>query len=214
GVGGIEMVLGGARPSGAPKPGEPTPTKRLVSTEMDEALALDLIELVNQAPKDQDAPTNLNNACVVYEKLYKFGEATKCYERLARDYPQSNLAKDAVWNAARNHRRFFNFDKAVVLYQQIATDPAYANYEHRKDALGLAAQLLDNDQQYGRAADFYKRYADTATDKPQDAAQAYSFACTAYEKLHDTARERQCLQEIIRKYGTQTAAGEDVVKAQ
>src|SRR6185295_10509288 len=54
GVGGIEMVLGGARPSGATKPGEAPPAKRLVSTEMDEALALDLIELVNQAPKDQD----------------------------------------------------------------------------------------------------------------------------------------------------------------
>src|SRR5205085_6759803 len=65
GVGGIEMVLGGARPSGG-KPGEAAPAKRLVSTEMDEALALDLIDLVNQAPKDQDAPTNLNNACVVY----------------------------------------------------------------------------------------------------------------------------------------------------
>jgi tetratricopeptide (TPR) repeat protein len=145
GVGGIEMVLGGAKPGQPAAPGAKPGAPRLVSTEMDIALALDLIDLVNQAPKDQDAPTNLNNACVVYEKLFQFGEATKCYERLARDYPQSNLAKDAVWNAARNHRRFFNFDKAVVLYQQIATDPKYADYEHRKDALGLAAQLLDND---------------------------------------------------------------------
>jgi tetratricopeptide (TPR) repeat protein len=168
---------------------------------------------VNQNPKDQDAPTNLNNACVVYEKVYQFGEATKCYERLARDYPQSNLAKDAVWNAARNHRRFFNFDRAVMLYQQIATDPGFASYEHRKDALGLAAQLLDNDQQYGRAADFYKRYADTVTDKPQDGAQAYFFACTDYEKLHDTGRERQCLQDLNRRFGSQPAAGEYVVKS-
>jgi hypothetical protein len=150
---------------------------------------------------------------VVYEKHYQFGEATKCYERLARDYSSSPLARDAVWNAARNHRRFFDFDKAVTLYQQIATDPQFANYEHRKDALGLAAQLLDNDQQYGRAADFYKRYAETSADKPQDAAQAYSFACTAYEKLHDTNRERQCLTELMKRYGSQPTAGEYVVQA-
>jgi TolA-binding protein len=212
GVGGIEIVLGGAKPAGA-KPGEAPGPKRLVSTEMDEALALDLIELVNQAPKDQDAPTNLNNACVVYEKLYKFGEATKCYERLARDYPQSNLAKDAVWNAARNHRRFFNFDKAVVLYQQIATDPAYASYEHRKDALGLAAQLLDNDQQYGRAADFYKRYADTVQEKPLEAAEGHYRACQAYEKLRDTTRTKQCLQDLIKRYGSKPEAGKFVVQS-
>jgi hypothetical protein len=213
GVGGIEMVLGGAKPSGAAKPGEPTGPKRLVSTEMDEALALDLIELVNQAPKDQDAPTNLNNACVVYEKLFKFGEATKCYERLARDYPQSNLAKDAVWNAARNHRRFFNFDKAVVLYQQIATDPSFANYEHRKDALGLAAQLLDNDQQYARAADFYKRYSDTVQEKPVEAAEGHYRACQAYEKLRDTTRTKQCLNDLIKRYSSKPEAGKFVVQS-
>jgi TolA-binding protein len=219
GSGGIDIALGGAKP-GAPAGGAggtkvaAAGAPRQISTEMDVALALDLVDLVNQNPKDPDAPTNLNNACVVYEKLYQFGEATKCYERLARDYSTSPLAKDAVWNAARSHRRFFDFDKAVTLYQQIATDPQYANYEHRKDALGLAAQLLDNDQQYSRAADFYKRYADTVTEKPQEAAQAYSFACTAYEKLHDTVRERQCLQELNRKYGSQMAAGEYVVQSE
>jgi tetratricopeptide (TPR) repeat protein len=212
GGGGIEVVLGGAKPGGVATPGKPG-GPRLVSTEMDIALALDLIDLVNQNPKDQDAPTNLNNACVVYEKLFQFGEATKCYERLARDYPQSGLAKDAVWNAARNHRRFFNFDRAVTLYQQIATDPQYAGYEHRKDALGLAAQLLDNDQQYGRAADFYKRYSDTVTDKPVEAAEAHYRACQAYEKLRDTSRTRQCLQDLIRRFGPQPAAGKFVVQS-
>jgi tetratricopeptide (TPR) repeat protein len=216
GAGGIDMALGNKAPPSTPgqKQASTGPSApRVVSTELDAALALDLIDLVNQNPRDQDAPTNLNNACVVYEKLYQFGEATKCYERLAHDYTSSPLARDAVWNAARNHRRFFDFDKAVTLYQQIATDPQFANYEHRKDSLGLAAQLLDNDQQYARAADFYKRYAETAADKPQDAAQAYSFACTAYEKQHDTARERQCLTELMKRYGAQPTAGEYVVQA-
>lgn len=216
GSGGIDLALGGVVPgdgaSGKPRGGMPGGASKL-STEMDVGLALDLIDLVNQDPKDTDAPSNLNNACVIYERLYQFGEATKCYERLARDYPDSSQARDAVWNAARNHRRFFNFDRAVALYQQIATDPKYTNYEHRKESLGLAAMLLDNDQQYARAADFYKRFSDINTDKPKDAAQSYTFACNAYEKMRDGVKQRQCLNDLIRRFGSHQAAGEDVVQA-
>ena len=121
---------------------------------MDVGLALDLIDLVNQNPQDPDAPKNLNNVCVIYERLYQYGEATRCYERLATSYPDSSEGKDAVWNAAKNNERFFNFNAAVNGYIKIAEDPKFADHEHRKDALGLAATLLDNDQQYapgGRA---------------------------------------------------------------
>jgi hypothetical protein len=203
----------GIPPKARPTEGVSLPPSWPVSSETGAALALELIESVDQSPKDQDAPTNLHNACAIYETVYRFGEATKCYERLAHDYPQSSLAKDAVWSAARNHRRFFNFDKAVALYQQIATDPAYTNYEHRKDALGLAAQLLDNDQQYARAADFYKRYADAVQDNPLEAAEAHYRACQAYEKWRNTTRTSQCLQDLIKRCGSNTEAGKFVVKS-
>jgi hypothetical protein len=183
------------------------------STDLDEGLALDLLDLIAANPKDQDAPTNLNNACVIYEKIFKYGEATKCYERLARDYPDTPLAMDAVWNAARNQYRFFEFDKAVSGYLKVATDPKFAKYEHRKEALGIAAQLLDNDQQYPRAAELYKKYASDIADKPSDSAQAYSFACTAYQKAKETGKQGACLHELIKRYGKQAAAGEYVVKA-
>lgn len=210
GGGGIALVTGGAKP-GQTAGSTGTPGKSL-STEVDVGLALDLIDLVNQNPKDQDAPTNLNNACVIYERLYQFGEATRCYERLARDYPDSQLSQEAIWNAARNHRRFFEFDQAVAQYLRVADDPKFANFEHRKDALGIAAQLLDNDQQYAKAAQLYKRYADVA-EKPGDSAQAYSFACAAYEKQKDAVKQGQCLREFIKRYDKQKEAGEYVVQA-
>lgn len=214
GAGGIALVTGGP---GAADPGKPAAAggqgRGGVSTEIDVGLALDLIELVNGDPKDQDAPTNLNNACVIYERLYQFNEATKCYERLARDYPESDLARDAVWNAARNHRRFFNFDQAVGYYVKIAQDPKFADFEHRKDALGIAAQLLDNDQQYDRAATMYLKFADTAAEKPGDAAQAYSFACNAYRKLKDTSRHQKCLSNLLKRFKGEAEAGDYVVNA-
>jgi cellulose synthase operon protein C len=224
GGGGIAMVTGGgAGRTGAPgtpsapgAPGTPGGTPGSggrVSTEMDVGLALDLVDLVNQNPQDQDAPKNLNNVCVIYERIYQYGEATRCYERLARDYADTAEGKDAVWNAAKNNERFFNFDAAVSGYLKIAEDPKFAQNEHRKDALGLAATLLDNDQQYARAATLYRRYSDAIADKPKDSAQAFFFSCNAHEKLRDSAKQRQCLNDLNKRYGSQPEAGEYVVES-
>lgn len=203
GGGGIEMVTAGAK-------SKSTAVSGAGPAEIDVGLALDLIDLVNANPKDQDAAVNLNNACVIYERLYQFGEATKCYERLARDYPNDKLARDAIWNAARNHRRFFNFEEAVKLYVQVAQDPKFADFEHRRDALGIAAQLLDNDQQYKRAADMYVRFSKVA-ENPGDAAQAYAMACKALGKANDIAGQNKCLRDFINLYKNQAEAGPYVV---
>lgn len=215
GTGGIAIVTGIATPT---KPGEKpaeggAQAKNKISTQLDVGLALDLIDVVNANPKDAGAPTALNNACVIYEKLFQFGAATQCYERLYHDYPDSEWGKEAIWNASRNHYRFFEFDQAVKGYMTVAQDPKFAGSEHRKEALGLTASLLDNDQQYPRAADMYKKYSEAISDKPQDSAQAYFFACSAYEKAHDTAKQSSCLKDFIKKYDKQQAAGEYVVQA-
>jgi cellulose synthase operon protein C len=212
GSGGIAMVTGINTGGGAPgsKPGE-KPSK--ISTELDVGLALDLIDVVNANPKDPGAPTALNNACVIYEKLFQFGEATKCYERLYKDYPESEWGKEALWNSSRNHYRFFEFDQAVKGYLTVAQDPKFAGSEHRKEALGLAASLLDNDQQYPKAADLYKRYSEAVSDKPQDSAQAYFFACNAYEKAKETAKQTACLKDFIKKFNNATEAGDLIVQA-
>jgi hypothetical protein len=215
GPGGIAIVTGAAQPTKAgekPPEGGKAPTKSL-STELDVGLALDLIDVVNANPKDPGAPTALNNACVIYEKLFQFGEATKCYERLYGNYPDSEWGKEALWNASRNHYRFFEFDQAVKGYLNFAQDPKFAQSEHRKEALGLAASLLDNDQQYTRAADLYKKYSDAISDKPQDSAQAYFFACNAFEKATSQSQQVACLKDFIKKFDKQPAAGEFVVQA-
>jgi hypothetical protein len=215
GAGGIAIVTGIATPA---KAGEKPvagakPAAGKISTQLDVGLALDLIDVVNANPKDAGAPTALNNACVIYEKLFQFGQATQCYERLFHDYPETEWGKEAIWNASRNHYRFFEFDQAVKGYLTVAQDPKFANSEHRKEALGLTASLLDNDQQYTRAADMYKKYSDAISDKPQDSAQAYFFACNAIEKAHDVAKHTACLKDFIKKFDKQAPAGEYVVQA-
>jgi tetratricopeptide (TPR) repeat protein len=210
-AGGIALVTGVATtPGAAGKPGE---KPSAISTELDAGLALDLIDVVNANPKDPGAPTALNNACVIYEKLFRFGDATKCYERLFKDYPDSEWGKEALWNSSRNHYRFFEFDQAVRGYLTVAQDPKFVGSEHRKEALGLAASLLDNDQQYLKAADLYRRYSDAVSDKPTDSAQAYFFSCNAYEKAKDAGRQAACLRDFIKKFNNQPEAGDLVVQA-
>src|ERR1700709_1178095 len=113
----------------------PTKAPAKISTELDVGLALDLIDVVNSNPKDPGAPTALNNACVIYEKLFQYGQATKCYERLYSDYPDSEWGKEALWNSSRNHYRFSEFDQAVKCYMNVAQGPKLTTSEHRKEAL-------------------------------------------------------------------------------
>ncbi len=210
GTGGIDIVRGVA----TTKPGvAPAPGSKAIASGLDASLALDLMDLVNESPKEEDAPNNLNNACVIYEKLFQPAEATKCYERLARDYGDTALGKEATWNAANNYSRAFEFDKAVAYYTKVATDPKFTGNEHRKEALGKAAILVDNDQQYPRAAQLFKQYADAVADKPKDAAQAYMNACNDYEKAKDYGKYRQCLDELIRRYSGAQDAGDYVIDA-
>ena len=202
---------GQARREGRPPP--PTgPSK--ISTELDAGLALDLIDVVNANPKDPGAPTALNNACVIYEKLFQFGEATKCYERLYKDYPDSEWGKEALWNSSRNHYRFFEFDQAVKGYLTVAQDPKFAESEHRKEALGLAASLLDNDQQYGRAADMYKKYSDDA--RRQAAGQRAGLLLRLQRLREGQGRQPSrspASRTSSRSSTSSTAAGEYVVQA-
>ena len=212
GPGGIALVTGAGRRRPRAARRRRTPQDRQPSTELDVGLALDLIDVVNANPSDPGAPTALNNACVIYEKLFQFGEATKCYERLYGSYPDSEWGKEALWNASRNHYRFFEFDQAVKGYLTVAQDPKFAQSEHRKEALGLAASMLDNDQQYARAADLYKKYSDAVAEKPQDSAQAYFFACNAYEKANDIAQVQRLPQGLHQEV-RQAAGGGRVRRA-
>jgi hypothetical protein len=51
------------------------------------------------------------------------------------------------------------------------------------------------------------------SDKPQDSAQAYFFACNAYEKAKETAKQTGCLKDFIKKFNNQSEAGDLIVQA-
>ena len=158
------------------------------------------LSLVNEAPQDKNADKALNNAAVCFEKVHRYGEATKTYERIYREYPNSDLAEEALFRAAVNHERFFEYQEAVSDYLVLAQSSRYKSSKHRVEALGLAAVLLERDQQYGRAAELDKQYASVAP-KPDEAADAYYRAAMVYGKMKDSDREAQTLGEFLRRFG-------------
>ena len=215
GPGGIALVTGVAAP---------TPGRREAGGEASDGPEQDLDRArrrpgarphrrrQRRTPRIRGAPTALNNACVIYEKLYQFGEATKCYERLYHDYPDSEWGKEALWNASRNHYRFFEFDQAVKGYLTVARTRSSRSSEHRKEALGLTASLLDNDQQYGRAADMYKKYSEASPTSRRTAPRPTSSPATPTRRPR-TSAQVACLKDFIKKFDKQPAAGEYVVQA-
>ncbi len=172
------------------------------------------LKLVDQAPRDKNADRALNNAAVCFETVHRYGEATRTYERIVREYASSELGEEALFRAAINHERFFEFEDAVAGYLALAEAPRYAKSPHRTQALGLAAQILFNDRQYVRAATLYQRFAKSGA-APGDAEAAAFRAALALERARKPADAAAALRAFLRDHagGTGETAGGRVVAA-
>jgi TolA-binding protein len=159
------------------------------------------LALVDADPKGKDAPAALNNAGVAYEKSKRFESATKIYERIWKQYPDSAYAHHALWRAALNYKRFFNFDRAVQNYLILADSPKFKSSPHRIDSIYNAAVILENDQAYSRSATLFLRYA-RQVGKPKEAAEAYFRAGLIYQKMKDTGKMTKIFKDFPRLYGS------------
>lgn len=162
--------------------------------------AVAYLALVESNPESSDADKALFNAAVAYEKSMRFESATRIYEQLWQKYQTSALAGDALWRSAENYKRFFEFKKAVDSYLIMADAPRFAGNEHRSDAIYNAAVILENDQDYGRAAQLFLRYA-AEVGKPQEAAEAYFRAGLIYGKMGNSDQMVKVMREFPRLYG-------------
>ncbi len=164
--------------------------------------AVAYLALVKDKPASDDADKALFNAAVAFEKSMRFDSATKTYERVYQEYPKSKLAGEAVWLSAENHKKFFQFDKAVKSYLILADLPRFANNEHRNDSIYNAANILEYDQDYKRAAKLFLRYADQPKVKREDAAEAYFRAAQIYERQGNFRQMVRLMRDFPNKYGS------------
>jgi tetratricopeptide (TPR) repeat protein len=177
-----------------------------------EAAADRYVALVAGAPKDPNADRALNNAAVAYEKIGRFGSASKTYERIYKEYPDSEFADDALLRSGLNHVRFFEFDDAVQSYLVLAEDARYKDSEHRLIALKNAADLLDNLQQYPKSSALFVRYA-AQTKDPKEAVDATFRAAVVLRKTDDHRAAEAAFAAFLGKYGADPKEAAKAVEA-
>jgi tetratricopeptide (TPR) repeat protein len=159
------------------------------------------VQIVDSDPRGEDADKALNNAAVAYENVKRFAAATKLYERIVNEYPNSKFVDDALFRTAVSYQKAFEFDRAVVSYLRLAQDTRFANSTHRTDALYNSAVILENNQDYARSADLFKRYSADRSVKREDASEAYFRAVLIAEKMKDPDRTIKTAQEYLRAFG-------------
>lgn len=121
-----------------------------------------LVDAVSQVPRHEEAAKALNNAAVAYERVNRFESATRLYERIVNEYPDSEFVDNALFRTAFNSNRFFEFERAVESYRVLADSPRFAQSEHRQNAILNSAIILEGLQQYERAAGYYQRYSEAS----------------------------------------------------
>ena len=195
-----------------------------------EQAATMLVRAVNEHSSDPQAPIALEYAATALERTSRFGAAARLYQRIVDEVgPRRGadaeeqgrldaILANAYFRLAFNANRFFDYDRAVQNYTVIADSQRFRGssdatiQERREEALINAGIILENLQQYSRAADYYQRAADTVRDADQRRRSAYRVAEMAY-KRHSWGDTVRAMEEFIRRYQSDPGAGELVVQA-
>jgi cellulose synthase operon protein C len=195
-----------------------------------ERAATELIKAVNDEPKHPQAPLALEKAAIALERTSRFESAARLYQRIVDEVgplkgktPEEQNQLDAIlgnayFRLAYNANRFFDYDRAIENYRTLADSDRFAKSkapsvaESREGALINAAKILEYQQQYERAAQYYKRAADTLRDPNEKRAAYFRVAEMAF-KLKQWPRAQKEMRDFITRYQADRAAGELLVEA-
>jgi cellulose synthase operon protein C len=195
-----------------------------------EQAASELVKAVNEEPNHPQAPLALEKAAIALERTSRFESAGRLYQRIIDEVgprkaakPEDQAALDAIlanayFRLGYNANRFFDFDRAVENYRTLADSPRFAGSkdprmkEWREGSLINAAKILEYQQQYARAAEYYARAADTLTDPAEQRSARYRVAEMQF-KLGNWTKAVSEMKAFIARYQGDKAAGELVVQA-
>jgi cellulose synthase operon protein C len=195
-----------------------------------EQAASELVRAVNDEPNHPQAPLALEKAAIALERTSRFESAGRLYQRIIDEVgprkaenAEEQAAIDAIlanayFRLAYNANRFFDYDRAVENYRTLADSPRFAKStapqisEWKEGALINAAKILEYQQQYARAAEYYTRAAASLRDPAEQRAARYRIAEMAY-KLEQWSKAVTEMKAFIAKYQNDKAAGELVVQA-
>jgi soluble lytic murein transglycosylase len=80
--------------------------------------AQSFVDFVTTFPTKDNAPYYLNSAARIQERDGQLEAASSTWQRLAEQYPDSDLAPDALFNAGIGLYRLAGYDRALVVFQK------------------------------------------------------------------------------------------------
>ncbi len=151
-------------------------------------------ELGEQLPGFAAGATFQQAAALVERE--RFVKAAREYERLVADYPDSELAPKALFNAAVNLERAGDKRAAIERYQQVIERyPARA-----ADALYVIAGIYEKQYAYAAAAEAYERFSERFSDDRR-AAESLLQASLLHRARKAPEREAAALAAFVRRFG-------------
>lgn len=195
-----------------------------------EQAASELIKAVNEEPNHPQAPLALEKAAIALERTSRFESAGRLYQRIIDEVgprkgatPEEQAAFDSIlanayFRLAYNANRFFDFDRAVDNYRTLADSPRFAqskdpkSAEWREGSLINAAKILEYQQQYARAGEYYARAAEILKDPGEQRAARFRVAEMPF-KLQQWSKAITDMRAFIARYQGDKQAGEQVVEA-
>jgi TolA-binding protein len=195
-----------------------------------EQAASELVRAVNDEPNHPQAPLALEKAAIALERTSRFESAGRLYQRIIDEVgprkpatPEEQPALDAIlanayFRLAYNANRFFDYDRAIESYRTLADSPRFASstapqiVEWREGSLINAAKILEFQQQYARAGEYYTRAAASVKDPAEQRAARYRVAEMAF-KLEQWSKAVTEMRGFISRYQGDKDAGELVVQA-
>jgi tetratricopeptide (TPR) repeat protein len=196
-----------------------------------EQSATQMVNAVNDDPRHDDAPRALIQAAVALECTGRNESASRLYQRVVDELgPRrandadaqarlDSILATAYFRLAYAANRYFDYDRAIQNYRTLAdaerfarsSDPAIAQY--RTDALINAARILEYQQDYVRAAEYYRRITQTAGAAPADQRNAAYRAAEMQFKRRDWTGTIREMRAFIDRYRSDAEAGELLVTA-
>src|SRR5690606_3450452 len=190
-----------------------------------------LVDAVNDEPNHPQAPIALLQAGLALERTQRFDSAGRLYQRVvdevgplvAQADPErrtqlEGILATAYFRLAYTANRFFDYDRAIQNYLAIADSSAFARSsdpdmpQRITDSLINAARILEYQQNYRRAAEYYGRAADRLSDPAEQRSARFRIAEMAF-KSRDWARAVREMQSFISRYNNDRSAVELVTLA-
>ncbi|MBX3272821.1 MAG: tetratricopeptide repeat protein [Sandaracinaceae bacterium] len=198
---------------------------------MYEQSATMLVEAVNDEPNHEQAPQALLQAGLALERTQRFESAGRLYQRvidevtplLSRASPErrtllEGILATAYFRLAYTANRFFDYDRAVQNYRQIADSSVFAAStdpempERITDSLINAARILEYQQQYAQAAQYYTRAADRLRDPAEQRSARFRVAEMSFKRRDWNGAIRE-MQAFIDRYRNDRGASELLIQA-